>query len=65
MNKNSFYILLYVLLVGFGIPWYWPEDSKILLLGAPIWVVIAILCSLLASILTAFILIKSMNDDEE
>jgi len=51
--------------VGFGIPWYWPEDSKILLLGAPIWVVIAILCSLLASILTAFILIKSMNDDKK
>ena len=65
MNKNIFYFFLYIILVAVGIPWYWPKDSQSLLLGVPIWVIIAIFCSLLASILTAYILIKPNTHEEK
>ena len=64
MTKNNFYIFLYIILIALGIPWYWPQDSRSLILGAPAWVAVAVLCSLLASCLTAYILFNSSSDEE-
>lgn len=64
MTKNNLYVLLYVILIAIGIPWYWPQDSRSIILGVPAWVAVAVLCSLLASLLTAYILINSLSDEE-
>jgi len=64
MTKNNLYVLLYIILIAIGIPWYWPQDSRSIILGVPAWVAVAVLCSLLASFLTAYILINSLSDEE-
>ncbi|PPR31312.1 MAG: hypothetical protein CFH32_00177 [Alphaproteobacteria bacterium MarineAlpha9_Bin2] len=64
MTKNNLYVLLYIILIAIGIPWYWPQDSRSIILGVPAWVAVAVLCSLLASLLTAYILINSLSDEE-
>lgn len=50
--------LIYLLLLGVGIPWYWPADNHALVLGMPAWVVIAIVVSLAASCLSVVILTR-------
>ncbi len=47
---------LYVLLLVAAVPWYYPSDNHALLYGTPAWVVIAIVVSFAASVLTALIL---------
>ena len=49
-------ILFYLGLLGAGIPWYWPDGSGSIWLGAPAWVVTAVIASAAASLLTAFVL---------
>jgi len=49
-------IAAYLILLAAGIPWYWPEGNTARLFGLPAWVTIAIIVSVLASVLTAFIL---------
>ncbi len=48
--------VLYVLLVVVGVPWYWPKQQQSTLWGVPLWVIVAIICSLLVSLLTLVIL---------
>jgi heme/copper-type cytochrome/quinol oxidase subunit 2 len=50
-------ITTYLVLLAAGIPWYWPEGNNILLLGMPAWVTVAIIVSMIVSILTALILV--------
>ena len=50
--------VVYFILLVLGIPWYWPEDINLVVLGLPIWVFVAILISLLTSIFTAFLLLR-------
>ena len=49
MTRNNFYVFLYIILIAIGIPWYWPQDSRSLILGVPAWVTVAILCSFLSN----------------
>ncbi len=57
--KNRVGILaVYFVLLVVGIPWYWPKDSSLIIMGLPAWVFIAILVSLLTSIFTAFLLLR-------
>ena len=61
-------VLVYACLVVVGIPWYWPEDNHLLLLGVPGWVVIAIVVSACASLFTGWLLMRPWaceRDDDE
>ena len=58
MNKASGIIAVYFLLLLIGIPWYWPEDSQLVLFGLPAWVLVAIVVSVLTSVFTAFVFIR-------
>ena len=64
INKNIIYAFLYFLLIVVGIPWYWNEDFLLIFIGIPVWVIVAILCSVLASILTAYILVFSIGKNK-
>jgi hypothetical protein len=56
-NHVRIFAVYFVLLVV-GIPWYWPKDSSLIIMGLPAWVFVAILVSLLTSIFTAFLLLR-------
>ena len=64
MTRNNLYVFFYIILIAIGIPWSWPQDSRSLILGVPAWVTVAVLCSFLASCLTAYILFNSSSDEE-
>ena len=58
------YVLLYLTFILFGIPWYWDASTKYIFLGLPIWVIISILCAILTSCLTCFILLQNSKNNE-
>ncbi|MCG8378265.1 MAG: hypothetical protein MI865_02195, partial [Proteobacteria bacterium] len=49
---------IYLILLLTGVPWYWPKDSELTFMGVPAWVFVAIVTSIIASIFTAFILLR-------
>ncbi len=51
-------VAVYFILLVVGIPWYWPKDSSLVVMGLPAWVFIAILVSFFTSIFTAFLLLR-------
>ncbi|MBL1143196.1 MAG: DUF997 family protein [Proteobacteria bacterium] len=57
-KKTIGIVAIYFVLLILAIPWYWPKDSDLVILGLPAWVFVAILISLFASIFTAFILLR-------
>ena len=58
MKRPYWICAVYFVLVVIGIPWYWPDESTPLILGLPLWVVIAIAVSICASMFTAFLLLR-------
>ncbi|HIL14003.1 MAG TPA: hypothetical protein EYG16_10075 [Deltaproteobacteria bacterium] len=50
--------LVYGVLLVLAVPWYWPADSTLLLLGMPAWVVTSVFVSLVISIYTAWLLLS-------
>ena len=58
IKKRIWVFVVYFIFLIAGIPWYWPDESSLILFGLPAWVFIAILVSLLTSIFTAFLLLK-------
>ena len=50
--------LIYLALLAIAVPWYWPADDTMVWFGAPAWVVVAVVVSLIASILTAVLMSK-------
>jgi len=54
----------YLLLLAIGVPWYWPPGITGMWFGFPVWVAVALLVSLLASILTAWLLLRGGADGE-
>lgn len=64
MKRQHWILTVYLLLLVLGIPWYWPDNITTLVFGLPLWVFVAILVSVCASIFTAFILLSfSWNTD--
>lgn len=57
--------MVYMVLVVAGIPWYWGESGMTLFLGFPLWVVVSLSASLVASLFTAYIIWKIWPDDED
>lgn len=58
-------VVAFLLLLALGIPWYWPADDRSTVAGVPSWVAMAVLCGLLAAVLTAYLLRRAWPDDEE
>lgn len=50
--------VVYFIFLVVGIPWYWPKDSSLVIMGLPAWVFVAILVSFLTSVFTAFLLLR-------
>lgn len=46
---------VYILLVAFGIPWYLPANSMIMVLGFPLWVFISLLVAFIGTLFTAWL----------
>ena len=57
MKRNLIILFIYLCLTIAGIPWYWPEDSTMMIAGIPAWVMVSILVSILVSIFTAYLLL--------
>ena len=57
MKRNSVICLVYLILIALAVPWYWPDNTTLVVLGLPAWVFVAILISCLASIFTAIVLL--------
>ena len=55
MRRLAF--IAYFLLLALAIPWYWPANDMSVWFGVPAWVVVAIGVSLLASCLTAALML--------
>jgi hypothetical protein len=47
---------LFGLLLVLAVPWYWPADSTLVWFGVPAWVCVAVLVSLAAAVLTAWLM---------
>lgn len=62
--KPTRIIAVYIILLIFAIPWYWPKNTDLIIFGLPVWVFVAILVSLFTSIFTAFLLWKYPWDIE-
>ena len=58
LDRRVWIGVVYFFLLVLGIPWYWPNDTNVIVLGLPIWVLVAILVSLVTSIFTAFLLLR-------
>jgi hypothetical protein len=56
---------LYLLLLGAGIPWYWPAGDDTVWLGAPAWMAAAVCASAAASVLTALRLRQPWPGEEQ
>lgn len=56
--------LVYLLLLAAGVPWYWPPGTPTLVLGVPVWVLVAVLFSALASVFTAWLLAAPWPGEE-
>lgn len=52
----------YFVLLGIGIPWYWPPDQVRLYLGFPLWTLVSLGAGLLASCLTAWLFLRTPLD---
>ena len=59
--------LIYLLLFGLAVPWYWqfiPGSSSTLIMGMPLWVIAAIVGSAAISAFTAALLSRAWPDEE-
>ena len=56
-NPIGIFAVYFILLI-IGIPWYWPKDSDMIIMGVPGWVFVAVLVSFFTSVFTAFLLLR-------
>lgn len=56
---------VYTLLFGLAVPWYWPAEDPRMLLGFPLWVVVAVAGSLAISCFTAWLFVCHWPQDED
>jgi len=48
-----------------GTPFYWPPDMDALVLGIPLWVLVALLSSFSASCLSAWLFLKHWPEEDD
>ena len=59
--RNS---IIFLVLLTLAIPWYWDSNIETVFAGFPIWVIFAILVSLVTSIFVAFLLRKPWDQEK-
>ena len=64
-SRFAFAAPVYAVLIAIGIPWYWPADHTGILFGFPTWVIVAISCSLAASVFTAWLLSTPWAEEQD
>ena len=57
--------IIYALLFGIAIPWYWSDDGVSVLFGMPLWAAVSVGTTAIISIYTAWLLIQFWPDDDE
>jgi len=61
--------LLFGVLLILAVPWYWPADSQLVWFGVPAWVLVAVVVSAVASVLTAVLMARpwpgETDDDDD
>lgn len=57
--------LVYSLLFGLSVPWYWPADAPLQLwFGLPHWVVLSLAATLAVAVFTAYVVHRMWPDQE-
>ena len=62
--RPSFWFV-YAVLGIVAVPWYWGGGGMVVVFGFPLWVVVSLSASFLASIYTAYIIQKNWPSEEE
>ncbi|MDF1861386.1 MAG: hypothetical protein P1U87_14315 [Verrucomicrobiales bacterium] len=57
--------VVYLCLFVIAVPWYWPADSRQILFGFPLWVVVSIATSFVISCYTAWLFLTRWPEDSE
>lgn len=57
--------LIYLILFGIAVPWYWPSGSERTWFGFPAWAVVAVAGSFAISSFTAWLWLCRWPEDEE
>lgn len=57
--------LLFGFLLAAAVPWYWPADDDAVWLGVPAWVLVAVVVSAAASVLTAALMSRPWPQEED
>ena len=55
MKNHYWKLFVYLFLLAVGIPWYWPAETNLIVMGLPVWVLVSIIVSIIASIFTAYL----------
>lgn len=55
----------YVVLLILGVPWYWPPEQNTFYLGLPLWALVSLSAGFLASLLTAWLFLRSSPPDSD
>ena len=63
-NKRYLIPVVYILLVGLGIPWYMPPEITTLIYGFPLWACISLLSVFIGAAFTAWLYLVEFRDDE-
>ena len=63
-NKRYLVPVVYVLLVGLGIPWYMPAELTTMIFGFPLWACISLFTVVIAAVFTAWLYLVEFTDDE-
>jgi hypothetical protein len=56
---------VYLGLLAFVIPWYWPADDMRHAYGLPLWVIATLVALLLTSVFTAWVFLSWPEDDSD
>ena len=57
--------IIYAVLFGIAIPWYWSDESINIVLGMPLWAAVSVGTTAILSIYTAWLLMKFWPNDED
>lgn len=56
---------VYAVLLAISIPWYWPQEVGMIVLGMPLWAAVSVLGSAAISVFTARLFIKRWPEEDD
>ena len=64
-RSRGWIVVVYLGLLAFVIPWYWPADDMRHVYGLPLWVIATLVALLLTSVFTAWVFLSWPEDDSD